>query len=230
MSSNADTVWLVTGTSRGIGLEMTKQLLQSPRNVVLAAYRNPSKADALRGLIASAGKRLHVVRLDVSDIQSVEDAAREAAQIVGEKGIDYLINNAGVNPGGDDTAFSCKVDDLKEVFHTNLVGPAYVSQAGTVVSVSGTLGSIGSDMGRVFTSYAIVKAGLNMLTYKQAKERPDITVITICPGHLQTDMGGAGEDTLPVSVGVGGVIKVVTSLTPKDSGVYFNFQGERLPW
>ena len=43
-------------------------------------------------------------------------------------------------------------------------------------------------------------------------------------------MGGAGEDTLPVSVGVGGVIKVVTSLTPKDSGLYFNFQGERLPW
>ena len=79
----------------------------------------------------------------------------------------------GQNPGGDDTAFSCKVDDLKEVFQTNLVGPAYVSQAfislveksrkKTIVNVSSTLGSIGSDMGRVFTSYAIVKAGLNML-------------------------------------------------------------------
>ena len=98
------------------------------------------------------------------------------------------------------------------------MGPAYVSQAfislveqsrkKTIVNVSSTLGSIGSDMGQVFTSYAIVKAGLNMLvrlhfflslhlsaiadlidasqTYKQAKEQPDITVITICPGHLQT--------------------------------------------
>ena len=75
---------------------MTKQLLQSPDNIVLAACRSPSKADALQALTASAGGRLHVLRLDVNDIQSIKDAAREAAQIVGEKGVDYLVNNAGV--------------------------------------------------------------------------------------------------------------------------------------
>ena len=75
---------------------MTKQLLQSPSNVVLAACRSPSKADALQALAASSGGRLHVLRLNVNDIQSIKDAAREAAQIVGQKGIDYLVNNAGV--------------------------------------------------------------------------------------------------------------------------------------
>ena len=87
---------------------MTRQLLQSPGNIVLAACRNLSKADALQGLTASSGGRLHVVRLDVNDIQSVEDAARKAAQIVGEKGIDYLINNAGVvSPSSFPLSCSC---------------------------------------------------------------------------------------------------------------------------
>ena len=87
---------------------MTRQLLQSPGNIVLAACRNPSKADALQGLTASSGGRLHVVRLDVNDIQSVEGAAREAAQIVGGKGIDYLINNAGVvSPSNFPLSCSC---------------------------------------------------------------------------------------------------------------------------
>ena len=128
MSTSDKYVWFITGyvlfalfsnllsqltyrnhgsANRGIGLEMTKQLLQSPGNIVLAACRNPSKADALQGLTASAGGRLHVVRLDVNDIQSVEDAAREAAQIVGEKGIDYLINNAGVVSPFSSVILSC---------------------------------------------------------------------------------------------------------------------------
>ena len=65
------------------------------------------------------------------------------------------------------------MDDLKEAFQTNLLGPAYVSQAlvplveksgkKTIVNISSTLGSIGSGFGKQFTSYAIVKAGLNML-------------------------------------------------------------------
>ena len=75
---------------------MTTQLLQSPHNIVLAACRTPSKADALQTLAASASGRLHVLRLDVNDVQSIKDAALEAAQILGNRGVDYLINNAGI--------------------------------------------------------------------------------------------------------------------------------------
>ena len=98
-------------------------------------------------------------------------------------------------------------------------------------------------------------------TTKQAKERTDITTISICPGNLQTgtstsgvrvrsryigqrtvtcalltadtfarvDLGGPMA-SIPVSVGVRGVLKVVGSLTPKDSGLFFNAQGERVQW
>ena len=83
-------------TSSGIGLEITKQLLESPNTVVLAACRSPSNASALQDLTVSAGGRLHVLLLDVNDAESIRDAAGKAAQIVGDRGIDYLINNAGV--------------------------------------------------------------------------------------------------------------------------------------
>ena len=76
---------------------MTKQVLQSPDSIVLATCRNPSKADALLSLQGkSASAMLHIIRLDVNDTQSIKDAAHEAAQIIGERGIDYLINNAGI--------------------------------------------------------------------------------------------------------------------------------------
>ncbi|EJF58336.1 NAD(P)-binding protein [Dichomitus squalens LYAD-421 SS1] len=261
MSPSEQYTWFITGTSRGIGLELTKQLLQSPHNVVVAACRNPGKADSLQSLTTSAGGRLYIVRLDVTDTQTIKDAAQETAKIVGEKGIDYLINNAGIvrpshfqvfasaslttrrrlllTQGIGDTAFTMDIDDLTKTLQTNLVGPAYTSQAfislvekskkKTIVNISSTLGSIGRDFGPQYASYAVTKASLNMLTYKQAKERPDLTVLSICPGHLQTDMGGENA-ALPVSVGVAGVLKVVTSLTPKDSGSFMNFRGERVPW
>ena len=180
---------------------MTKQLLQSPTNIVLATCRTPSKAYALQAFTASSGGRLHVLRLDVNDVQSIKDAARAAAQIVGSKGIDYLVNNAGAvsttralvvlpcfhstvpdstthripdqNPGGVDTAFTLEFDNLMDVFKTNLVGPAFIAQSlislveksgkKTIVNISSIAGSIGMDLGEISASYAITKAGLNML-------------------------------------------------------------------
>ncbi|RDX45929.1 NAD(P)-binding protein [Lentinus brumalis] len=232
-------VWLITGANRGIGLEMVKQLLQSPSNIVVAASRNPAKATELQGLAEKANGKLHLVILDVTDKESINKAAKEVAGFLGGKGIDYLINNAGVILGGEDTAFSLDVDILTKTFVTNVAGPAYVTQAfiglveksekKTVVNISSTVGSIGSDFGAIGASYAISKAALNMLTYKEAKEKPEITVISMCPGWLQTDMGGPNASH-PVSVGVEGVLKTILSLKPENSGQFFNFQGQHVPW
>ena len=82
--------------SRGIGLEMTRQLLQSPTNTVLAACRTPSNAVALQDLAKEAAGTLHVLKLDVNSTDSIRAAADEAAKILGNTGIDYIVNNAGV--------------------------------------------------------------------------------------------------------------------------------------
>ncbi|KAI0697107.1 NAD(P)-binding protein [Cerioporus squamosus] len=232
-------VWLITGANRGIGLEMAKQLLSAPSNILIAACRNPAKATELQELAEKASGRLGLIALDVTNKESIARAAEEVAGILGGKGIDYLINNAGILPGGQDTAFSMDTTVMEQTFVTNVVGPAYVTHAliglveksakKTIVNVSSTLGSMGADFGVQSASYAVSKAALNMLTYKEAKEKPDITAISMCPGWLQTDMGGKSA-THPVSVGVAGVLKTILSLKPEDSGQFFNFRGERVPW
>ncbi|KAI0353823.1 NAD-P-binding protein [Trametes cingulata] len=236
--SDAQLVWLITGSNRGIGLELTKQLLQSPSNIVVAGCRSPPSATALNALAESNKGRVHVVQLDIADRKSVTDSVQKVTAALGDKGIDYIINNAGVNEA-DDRAFGMDLDALERTFHINVAGSAAVAQAflpllergakKTIVNVSSSLGSIGFDLGPVFASYSITKTALNMLTYKQAKERPDLTVISMCPGHLKTDMGGPNA-ALDVSVGVAGVLKVVHALTPADSGKFYSHDGAIRPW
>lgn len=82
--------------SRGIGLELVKQLLESPNNLVIAACRTPDKANALNALQGSAKGSLHVIRLEVTDFDSVRAVPQAITPILGEHGLDYLVNNAGI--------------------------------------------------------------------------------------------------------------------------------------
>jgi len=111
------------------------------------------------------------------------------------------------------------------------------------------VGSFSKDMGSVVASYSISKAALNMLTYKQACDRPDLIVFAINPGWVKTDMGGDDVPTealegaakikgeqggiigpIEVSVCVSDIIKTVTSATAKNAGKFVNYTGEELPW
>ncbi|KAK7685398.1 hypothetical protein QCA50_011261 [Cerrena zonata] len=74
MSSTTAT-WLVTGSSRGLGIEMVIQLLYSPSNVVIATARNPSRATSLIALRAQNKTRLHILQLDVTDQASIQQCA-----------------------------------------------------------------------------------------------------------------------------------------------------------
>ncbi|KAI0745008.1 NAD-P-binding protein [Earliella scabrosa] len=231
--------WFITGTNRGIGLEMARQLLQETSNIVIAACRDPSGASALQVLRETASGTLHIVRLEVTDRKSIRACADEVSNLLGSSGIDYIVNNAGVNLGDKDVPSTMDIDILEEVFAINVAGPAAITQAflplvekstkKTIVNISSTLGSVGADMGPVHTSYSISKTAMNMLTYKQAKERPDLTVVAMCPGRLQTDMGGP-DATHHVSVGVAGVIKTILSLDPEDSGKFRNHRGKYVVW
>ncbi|RPD60419.1 NAD(P)-binding protein [Lentinus tigrinus ALCF2SS1-7] len=234
----APTTWLITGTSRGIGLALVERLLQDPSNLVVAACRNPEKASALQGLKDGSKGTLHVVKIDVNDAASIHASFPEVASIVGEHGLDYLINNAGILEA-EDRAFSMDTNIMVPQFVTNVVGPAVVSQVfvplveksnkKTIINVSSFLASIGHGMGAIYTSYSLTKTALNMLTYKQVQERPDLTIVLLDPGWVQTDMGGPGA---PVTITecIDGITKVVGSLTHADSGAYVRYNGERLPW
>ena len=75
---------------------MVRQLLRTPCNVVVASCRSPAKATALHKLSEQAKGRLNLISLDVTSQESVDRAAEEVAGILGNRGIDYLVNNAGI--------------------------------------------------------------------------------------------------------------------------------------
>ncbi|KAI0816814.1 NAD-P-binding protein [Trametes gibbosa] len=236
------TTWLITGANRGIGFEIVRQLLESPDNLVLAACRDPEKARTLSNLKNSTQGTLHIIKIDVSDFDNVRASAHELEEILGETGLDYLVNNAGIV--FFDSAFAFDPEVMLSSFRTNTVGPALVSQvclpflkkghAKKVLHISSTSGSIES-LERTPTaylpvpSYSMSKAALNMLAFKQKLEQPDLTVITMCPGWVKTDMGGK-DAALEPRESVAGILNIIISATIADSGKYLRWNGEVIPW
>ncbi|KAI0325666.1 NAD-P-binding protein [Cubamyces sp. BRFM 1775] len=238
-SSRPVTSWLVTGASRGIGFELVRQLLASPENLVVAACRNPTTATALRHLQEHARGTLHIIHMDVSDFDSVRASAKSLEPILGEVGLDYLINNAGI--ATRDTSFTLDPDELLRIVRTNVAGPALVSQTclpflqkgkrKVILNISSTAGSLATveDIGGRHTSYAISKAALNMLTLKQKAERPDIITVTLCPGWVKTDMGGE-EAYVDTEESISKILAIIASVTATDSGKFVRYTGETIPW
>jgi len=231
--------WLITGSNRGIGLELTRQLLtDSPETAVIAACRSPDKATDLHALKSKVKGTLHIIALDVSNEKSIRDSVNAVDAILAGKGLDYLYNNAAVNPT-DDSAFDFSYSEFLEVLQINVGAPALLAQLyfpylekGTrkvIVNMTSGLASIGLDCGPKCTSYSVSKTALNMLTYKQARARPDFTAIVLDPGWVKTAMGGEGA-VLEPEESVTGIVKVVTSVTSKDSGKFFRYNGTNHPW
>lgn len=233
-------VWLITGANRGIGFELTRQLLASSTvsNTVIAACRTPDKATDLHALKSKVGDRLHIVPLDVSSEVSIRASVDAVDAVLAGRGIDYIYNNAGVNPS-DDSPFDLSYAEFLEVLQTNVAAPALIAQLyhthlergfrKVIVNMTSGLASIGLDCGPKCTSYSVSKTALNMLTYKQARARPDFTAIVLDPGWVKTAMGGAGA-VLEPEESVSGIVKVVTALTPADSGKFFRYNGTQHPW
>ncbi|RLQ21441.1 SDR family NAD(P)-dependent oxidoreductase [Seongchinamella sediminis] len=220
---------LVTGANRGIGLELARQLTEQGHQVIGTA-RKPAEASELKALGAK------VMQLDVTDPESVAALAAD----MDDQPIDLLINNAGTGgqaPGSfEDTDF----ERVKLTFEVNSLGPMRVTQAllpnvlasvgKTVVHISSIMGSIASNQGGYY-GYRASKAALNMFNSSLALELADrgVTAVVLHPGWVQTRMGGSGAD-ISVDVSVAGLLKVISSLGPGQSGRFYDYQGRELPW
>jgi NAD(P)-dependent dehydrogenase (short-subunit alcohol dehydrogenase family) len=236
---------VVTGANRGLGLEMTRQLLAAG-DEVLATARHPKAADELHKLVSTAGGRAGIVRLDVDDPDGVAAAALQ----IGERfdAVDLLVNNAGVwsAPGQPERASAGALADLRpgpvvDVLRVNAVGPLLVTQAlaarlaaagrAVVVNLTSGLGSLAGVTGRGNIAYGMSKAALNMATRHLAAElaRQGTVVVAMSPGWVATDMGGPGAPLEPPE-SVRGMLNVIDGLTPAQSGTYLDHTGVALPW
>lgn len=222
---------LVTGANRGIGLEFVRQYAADGWRVH-AACRDPDKAAELRAITGDV--RLH--RLDVTDEGQL--AALETS-LAGEP-IDILINNAGVRGLGDRIG-STEVAGWLETLHVNAIAPVRVSerlianlergQRKLIVNITSRLGSIAENSSGGSYAYRSSKAALNMAAKSMSVDLKDrgIAVVVFHPGWVQTDMGGSGAPVTPPE-SVSGMRAKIAKLTAADSGQFFNYNGQPIPW
>ncbi|KAG0696630.1 NAD(P)-binding protein [Suillus ampliporus] len=228
--------WFLTGASRGIGLELTRQLLESSSNIVFATCRSPATAFALDALKSGPGI-LHVIQIDVMDEISIKAGCSKVLELLDGTGLDYVINNAAISLNLPDVPSSFDSAVFAETIKCNVTGPALVtrfllpaiekSSRKVIVNMS-SRASTTKLPGFKLTSYSISKAGLNMLTYKQMRERPDFIPIVMDPGWVKTDMGGE-RAKIETHVSVAGILNVVTQLTSADAGKFYTYLGEQNP-
>jgi NAD(P)-dependent dehydrogenase (short-subunit alcohol dehydrogenase family) len=227
----------ITGSNRGIGLELARQCLQRG-DLVFASCRQPDQADELQALKAEYPDRLTILQLDITNQAQVEAVAEPLATEV--DGLDILFNNAGVSLGGERIG-NLEVDSVLNVLYVNSVGPLMVTQslldllrAGQnpkIINVTSQLGSITRKRSGGRYSYDGRKAALNMFTRTLAFEvLPDgIITIVMHPGWVQTDMGGSGAP-LSVKESAQGILQVTENLTKDDAGRFLQWDGDELPW
>lgn len=225
---------LITGASRGIGLELTKQYIHAGARV-FAAARRPSQGE-LAQLAATHAQQLSLITLDVT----VEDQLPAAVAAVRAQvdGLDVLINNAGMNQRGQSLgSYSRAV--MIETLHTNAVAPVLIGQAflgllrrghrPRLVQISSQVGSFTWNTNGRSPLYAASKAALNMYTRCIALESPDVISVVVHPGWVQTDMGGPSAP-LAVTDAVQHLRTLIEGLGPDDNGHFLNYDGRPHPW
>jgi NAD(P)-dependent dehydrogenase (short-subunit alcohol dehydrogenase family) len=236
---------LITGANRGIGLEFARQYLADGWRVY-ACCRAPGKADLLNRLAVDFNDLLSIYRMDVRD----GDEVTAVAKALNGAPIDILFNNAGIVDSYGTGVFEGKDDpDLKnydlnlwlKIFDTNVLSQGRVtgefsdnvvaSERKMVVMISSGIASIANTWQAGRYAYRTSKAALNMLTRGIGAwlEPRGVTVIAIAPGWTRTELGGPNAHN-SVEESVSGMRKVLAGLTFKDTGSYWNFDGERLPW
>jgi NAD(P)-dependent dehydrogenase (short-subunit alcohol dehydrogenase family) len=229
---------LITGASRGIGLEMSKQLSEQG-NEVIATYRSPNSAGSLLEL-TSENKNLHSYQLDVNSSESVKSAIGRIADKF--TSLDWVFNNAGIldwSPLGEVTAKS-----FQSIYNTNVVGVFRVSEEviplltkgsnPLIINLSSRLGSIElrgqSQLGGAI-AYQCSKAALNMLTKQMSIDynKHGIRAIAISPGWVKTDMGGT-EAKYEVSESVNLFLSQIDKLPASLNGIFLGEDGKMIPW
>jgi NAD(P)-dependent dehydrogenase (short-subunit alcohol dehydrogenase family) len=225
---------LISGASRGIGLELARQYAEAG-NRVFALCRDPAGSTELNDIASLSDGKLTIHEMDVADDASVKAAAAGLSDLP----IDILINNAGINherQGLDDMDY----DAFREINEVMMIGPFRVfqnflphlekSQIARVMSVTSQLGSSAWPYGGYY-AYAGAKAGLNRVMRSVAIDVKDrgIYVGVIHPGYVKTDMGGPGAD-IEASESAAGIIAVTAKLSPANTGGFFKWNGEMHDW
>ena len=221
---------LLIGASRGIGYELARQFIDSGARVIATA-RSDAGLDRLKALGAQT------LRLDVANPASNSGLAW---QLDGEK-IDLAIYVAGAMDRASANTPPTR-DSFDAVMHTNVMGamqvipqiaPMVQEAQGVIACISSVMGSLQETTSGNAALYRVSKAALNMVVRCTQAEQPEVTVLAIHPGWVQTDMGGEQAPLTPEHSASSlrqTLSHVLEQRDPKHRGAFLNHDGSTLPW
>jgi NAD(P)-dependent dehydrogenase (short-subunit alcohol dehydrogenase family) len=228
---------LVTGASRGLGLELVRQYSADGWQVVACA-RSPKQDDELGRIAAASQGRVEIQPLDVTDFAAIDSLARE----LDGRAIDLLLNVAG-SMGARGKAFgSSDFAEWEALFRLNTFAPMKMAEAFAphvarsnerkIVSVSTLMASMAKNTLGGFYAYRASKAALNAVVVSMALDlgrRHGIVAAVIHPGWVRTDMGGPRAD-IDAATSVAGMRQVIAGLTKDRAGKFWSYDGSEIPW
>lgn len=235
MMSDKPRIAVVTGASRGLGLETCRELAARSIHVVLTARTG----EAIAGALASIANPANIEGrpLDVSDDAAVEAFFDWLAKRHGR--IDILVNNAGRTFGGwGRNLAGTDPDTVAQALNNNTLG-AYrmirhalplMNEAGygRIVNVSTGMGQL-SEMNGGAIPYRISKTALNAVTrVAHAEAKRNVKVNSVCPGWVRTEMGGPSA-TRSLEQGVAGIVWAATLPDDGPAGGFFR-DGLPIDW
>lgn len=224
---------LITGANRGIGLGFAQQYAAEGWNVI-ACCREPKTANALNAL-ANAHKNVRLFALNVSDFKQIEALALQLK----DEAIDVLINNAGIYAYS--TFGDTNDDEWAESFKVNAMAPLKMAEAFVqhitrgqlkkIVSLTSKMGSIDDNTSGASYIYRSSKTALNMVMKSLSIDlKPyGISVATLHPGWVQTDMGGS-HALISTQTSVNGLRQVIERLSLENTGKFIAYDGKEIAW
>lgn len=226
---------LITGSNRGIGLEMVRQYAEAGWQVH-AACRNPSAATDLSAM-AAATPNIHMHALNVADSAQIKALAADLRN----QPIDILLNNAGVYGQSDAHFGNTDEQQWIDCLHINTIAPmqmmeAFVGQVAAsehklIAGMSSKMGSMADNGSGGSYVYRSSKAALNAVMKSASIDlRPKgIKVAILHPGWVLTDMGGPNAE-ITVQESVTRMRRTLDGVTLDNTGTFFEIDGSVIPW
>ena len=232
---------LVTGASRGLGLELVRQSIEDGWRIY-ACCRNPDGAHALAALAAQSAGAITLHTLDVSEPEQIEALADELSGTP----IDMLVNNAGLlgHAIDEQTAGAFGTIDYEnwmQVHEINTMAPLRVAEAFVdhvaasemklMFFMSTHMSSITDLADGNFYPYRSSKAALNLLVKALSIDLASrgVRTLAVHPGWVSTDMGGNQAPVTPPE-SIAGIRRVVAGYGDGQTGRFYQYDGKELPW
>jgi len=230
----AERTALIVGASRGLGLGLVEELAARGWTVI-ATRRAPGTASGLTALAENSNGKVRIETLDLEESGQIDALAE---RLSGEM-LDLLFVNAGISLGRIKAGAATR-EDVARLFVTNAVAPIHVAEAflgrmrdgtGVIAMMSSGLGSVSNNFRGGADLYSASKAALNKLTRGFAAGLGDrrLTVLSISPGWVRTDMGGPNA-MLSVQDSCKGVVNVVEAKAGTMAHGFYGHDGAAVGW